>query len=232
MIDLSPYIDEKYALFASKIVRTRYPLLGVRMPILHKISKELGKQDREKMLTLISQEPSCEEWLILGDILALELKEMRAGDWWEFARAYLERIDSWNYVDNLFSQLRWIKGRRYASIYEDLHSLLLRELYCEEEFVLRFVIMTLTRYYPQSLTELLDQICDLGEETPYYLKMGASWAISEIFLKERQRILSLLQSHRLTPSIQSLSIRKICESKQVGEELKSKIKTLRRENGK
>lgn len=228
MIDFSPYIDENYALFASKIVRTRYPLLGVRMPILHRISKELDKQEREKMLTLISQEPSCEEWIILGDILALELKEMKVEDWWEFARAYLERIDSWNYVDNLFSQLRWIKGKKYTSIYEKLHSLLLRELYCDEEFVLRFVIMTLTRYYPQSLIELLDRICDLGEDTPYYLKMGASWAISEIFLKERQRILSLLQSQRLSPSIQSLSMRKICESKQVGEESKALIKSLRR----
>lgn len=228
MINFAPYIDEKYALFASKIVKTRYPILGVRMPILHKIAKELSPQDREKLLTLISENLSCEEWLIIGDILGFELKAMNLKAWWEFARAYLERIDSWNYVDNLFSQLRWIKTRRYAYLYKELHSLLLEELYCDEPFVLRFVIMSLVRYYPQSYGELLGRFEDLGEESEYYLKMGVAWAISEMFCKEEQRIFEFLRDSKLCNEIHTLAIRKICESKQISLETKAKIKSLRR----
>lgn len=228
MIDFAPYLDEKYVLFASRIVNTSYPLLGVRMPILHKIAKELDEKQREELLAKIPQDLSCEEWLVMGDVLAEGLKQMPLKQWWSYTRAYLQRIDSWNYVDNLFAQLRWIKGKKYSKIYDGLYELLLEELYCTETFVLRFVIMTLTRYYPQSYGELLGRMGDFENGLEYYLKMGSAWAICEMYCKERGRIFAFLRDGRLCDEIHSLSIRKICESKQVSSEEKEKIKALRR----
>lgn len=228
MIHFAPYLDEKYALFASKIVNTSYPLLGVRMPILHKIAKELSEKEKKELLAQIPKNLSCEEWLVMGDILASELKRMEIKEWWSYTRAYLLRIDSWNYVDNLFAQLRWIKGKKYGGIYNALYELLLEELYCKETFVSRFVIMSLTRYYPQSYGELLGRFCDFENGLEYYLKMGVAWAISEIYCKERERIFGFLKESKLSDEIHSLSIRKICESKQVSNEERAKIKALRR----
>lgn len=228
MIDFTPYLDEKYALFASRIVNSSYPLLGVRMPILHKIAKELDEKEKKELLAKNSQNLSCEEWLVMGDVLASELKTMPLKQWWSHTRAYLLRIDSWNYVDNLFSQLRYIKGKKYSGIYNALYELLLEELYCTETFVLRFVIMTLTRYYPQSYGELLGRFCDFENGLEYYLKMGIAWAISEMYCREENRIYEFLRDAKLCGEIHSLAIRKICESKQVCIENKAKIKALRR----
>lgn len=226
MIDFTPYLDEKYALFASKIVNTSYPLLGVRMPILHKIAKELSEKEKKELLAQIPKNLSCEEWLVMGDILASELKRMEIKEWWSYTKTYLLRIDSWNYVDNLFAQLRWIKGKKYQNTYEKLYALLLNELYCSETFVLRFVIMSLTRYYPQSYGELLGRFCDFENGLAYYLKMGVAWAISEMYCKEERRIFEFLANAKLCDEIHGLAIRKILESKQTLD--KEKIKSLRR----
>lgn len=226
MIDFTPYLDEKYALFASRIVNTAYPLLGVRMPILHKIAKELTQAQRKELLGKISENLSFEEWLVMGDVLAEELKTLPLQEWWSCTRSYLLRVDSWNYVDNLFAQLRWLKGKKYHSIYEKLYALLLDELYCSETFVLRFVIMSLTRYYPQSYGELLGRFCDFENGLAYYLKMGVAWAISEMYCKEEKRIFEFLENAKLCDEIHSLAIRKILESKQTLD--KEKIKSLRR----
>lgn len=228
MIDFTPYLDEKYALFASRIINSSYPLLGVRMPILHKIAKELDEREKKELLDKIPQNLSCEEWLVMGDVLASELKQMPLKQWWDYARAYLLRIDSWNYVDNLFSQLRWMKGKKYSGIYNALYELLLEELYCTDTFVLRFVIMTLTRYYPQSYGELLGRLGDFENGLEYYLRMGSAWAICEMYCKERERIFAFLRDAKLCDEIHALSIRKICESKQVSSEEKERIKALRR----
>ena len=40
---LEPHIDLEYKQFNEKIQNTNYPLLGVRIPILRKLSKQIAK---------------------------------------------------------------------------------------------------------------------------------------------------------------------------------------------
>lgn len=170
---------------------------------------------------------NAEEGLIIGDLLADWAKRDEISSWWIKTLKFLQWCDSWNYVDNLFSQLKWLRQPKYLSIYNSLYPILLTNLSLSHPFVLRFIILMLARYYPQSHEILLERLSDFDDKYEYYLKMGIAWAISEMFIKNEEKVYLFLCKKTLSPWIFSQTLSKIIQSKQINQDSKEKIKTLK-----
>lgn len=220
---------ESYREFCSKIAPSKHPFLGITLPILHHYSRSLSAKEKKDWLKKIPHDlKNAEEGLVAGDILSIELKTTPTLLWWDLALEYLQWCDSWNYIDNLFCAIKWIKIQKYSAIYQELNLLLLKGLDSHHPFVLRFVILTLSRYYPQNHQILLKRFEDFSDTNEYYLKMGIAWALSEMYLGHEEMIYSFLEKKTLSPWIFSQTISKIISSKQVSLLLKEKIKKLRK----
>lgn len=192
------------------------------MPVICKMSREVSW---DQVLTLLEQkEPLSEELLLMGYVLAREYKNIEINAWSEIAMRFLQKLDSWHYVDCVVSGMKWITQKRMKQKHSELEKFLLDGLYAEEEFLCRFCIVMLFKYYPQLTEELLGRFLDFDQNSPYYVKKAIAWGMSEIYFRDSQRILEFLP--RLECEIKKMSIQKICQSKRTAQNQKEFLRSL------
>lgn len=128
---LSEFADEKYRLFTSRLTNTKYPILGVRIPQLQNLAKQILKGDYNAFLSLSF---TCfEHHLLRGMVIAL-CKEGEAEHLALFDE-YLRYVDDWEGVDLI--------ATRYDCKTESYFSSLRSRLFSDGEFSARFALVAL-----------------------------------------------------------------------------------------
>ena len=97
--------DSKYLSFNQKIITTNYEMLGIRIPLLRKIAKEIGKGNYREFLKYCSNK-YYEEIMIKGLIIGEE-KDITILK--EEILDYLDYIDNWAVCDTFCNSLKIIK---------------------------------------------------------------------------------------------------------------------------
>ena len=217
---LETLADEKNAEFAARLAPgiERERFLGVRLPALRKLAKELrGTPEASEFLAALPHET------VDGDILhAMLISDLRD---YETALDALERflpfVDNWMVCDT-FRPVAVKKrlGEFRGKIEEYLSS--------DRPYIQRFGIEMLMWYYlgeafePSQLTRVAEI-----ESEHYYVRMMQAWYFATALAKQYDSAIRVLEERKLEKWTHNKTIQKAIESYRVSDEHKAYLKTLR-----
>lgn len=221
-------IDEKYRSFNSSLVPgDMAPMLGVRMPKLREIAKEIAREEGRKYIkAIVAMEKETttyhEEHLLHGMVIGY-LKcgiDERA----ELLDEFVPVIDNWAVCDSSCMTYKFMKkDMDYWFKY------LLKYLESNREYEIRFAVVSFLDYFisEEYIREILKILGSIKHEG-YYVKMAVAWAVSVCYVKFPERTWELLEGNELDDFTHQKSIQKIRESFCVPKEEKDRLLTLRR----
>ncbi len=205
--------DEKTKAFNEKIINTKYKVLGIKIPILRVIAKDISKTDYKDFLD-IPKSTYYEEILIEGLLLGY-IEE--PNEFLEYFYKYLPKIDCWALCDSPVSNFKIMKKEDFSDV---CYGLILDS----REFYVRVGYVILLNYYVDSdhIKDILS--ISLKDSDYYYVNMAIAWLLSICFIKFREDTLALLKEKKLSKDVQNKTISKICDSYRVTKKDKETVK--------
>lgn len=220
---LKPYIDIEYRKFTQKLLPAETVLLGIRLPILRRIAKQVIKEnaDIDHFLAKLTIE-TFEERMLYGFIIALmpepyAIKRKRI-------KIFLPRIDNWSLCDSFCATLKWTPADKIKVMTD-----ICRWLKSDNEYCVRVGVVMLLDHYIES--EWIEKCLDLFDQVQhkgYYAQMAVAWAISVCFIKFPKQTSKFLEQNKLSDWTQNKAIQKICESYRVSNNEKQFVKQYKR----
>lgn len=213
--------DEKYREFSSKLLPDTENLLGVRIPVLRKLAKEIYKNSALKYL----EDPECiyfEEVMLEGMIIGL-VKDTNKNIM-QNIKNFLPKIKNWSICDCFCCSLKCIKGNE-----DEFLDFIKFYILSEKEFEVRFAAVILLNYYINdryidTVLELLKQI----KHNAYYVQMGTAWALSMCYVKFPEKTYCFLEKEKIDKTVFDKTVQKIKESYQPDFAAKKKILDLQK----
>ena len=212
--------EENYKNFNSKIIPTKQEMLGVRIPILKKIAKEIKLEDIEILFS--TNENIYELILLEGFVISSSKKPFL--ELVPYIESYLKKVDSWAQIDSFILGFKGIKKEKVEVL-----KIVKRWLNSKDEFVVRTGLIILLAYYIQN--EYLEEIFSLSNQIThkgYYVFMGNAWLISVCMAKFPLETIEFFKDNNLDVITHNKAIQKSRESRRVSKEDKEFIKTLKR----
>ena len=220
--ELEEMAEEKYQLFQKRIIKEqKYKILGVRLPLLRKMAKEIVKGNDEafvKTVVAFYHEQLLLLALVIGESSEeYNIFETRADD-------FVKKIDNWAVCDTFCSGIKkQIKKNKEAfwqhiSLY--LHS--------KNPWIIRVgLVCMLCHYIDEDTVEKVLKRCDNIKSDFYYVKMAQAWLIATAFTKYPEKVKKYLVKNKLDTWTLHKAIQKACESKKSTVEEKNYLKTLK-----
>ncbi len=214
--------DLAYQKFQSSLCPGISSIVGVRIPLLRKKAKDLLKQDYRFYLdhvTNASYEETMLEGLLIGE------GKMSLEDKFFYLDRFLPKIDNWAICDICASSFH-LKEADLAPFWEYLS----KYRTSTREFEIRFLLIMYLNYFIQDpyLDDLFSYVDGLVSDD-YYVKMGISWLLSVLYVKEKERTIAYFKHHHLSPWVYQKTLQKIIESRRVSEEEKKEIRKWKKE---
>lgn len=214
--NLSNKKEESYRKFSQKIISTKYPMLGIRIPLLRKQAAIIAKTDVFSYLDL-AKDTTYEEVLMQGILLGkLKGKE----DLEKYLSAFLSKIDNWAICDMTVSSLKLVaKEKDYFLKVIDTY------LKSQEEYTVRVGLVLLLNYYVEDafLEEIFSRVLKVQSQA-YFVEMALAWLLCECYIKNPDKTFTFLKSAPLSYSVLSKTVSKVCDSFQVKMEDKDRLK--------
>lgn len=213
--------DEKYRKFQSSLCPGTENIVGVRVPKLRRLAKEIAKGDWRRYLDSAESE-YFEEVLLEGMVIGYadaEPEEKLC-----LIEGFVPKIDNWAVCDSFCTGLKFTKDNR-QKVWEELQPY----LSSKEEFYIRFGVVMLLSYYVEDgyidrVLELLQGISHEG----YYVKMAVAWAVSICYVRFPERTSDFLKDNTLDDWTFNKSLQKITESLRVDRETKVLVRSMKR----
>ncbi|PIC78121.1 DNA alkylation repair protein [Sporosarcina sp. P19] len=215
-------IDSDYQKFSSALIPNVDHILGVRMPELRKLAKEIAKDDwRAYLQTAKDQyfEEVMLQGLVIGYVKA-DLEELLM-----YVAKFVPKIDNWSVCDSFCSGLKVTKHNK-----ERVWSFLQPYMDSDKEYELRFGIVMLLIYYsePDYIDRVLG-LLDRVQHEGYYVKMAVAWALSICFVKLPDKTMDYLaKENSLDLFTYNKALQKITESTRVEQDMKKVIRSMKR----
>lgn len=221
--ELLTLADEKYRKFSSSLTPGTDNMLGVRLPALRKIAKQIAKTDWRRYLET-ARDDSFEETLLQGMVIGyaeVELAERLA-----LIKAYLPKIDNWSICDSFCTGLKFTKAHQEA-VWQFLQPC----LQSKEVYEIRFgVVMFICYYLEDSYLEPMFRNFNAIDCDNYYVKMAVAWAITSSFTIFPEMTMIYLKANDLDDFTYNKALQKITESRQVNPEMKVRIRCMKRKS--
>lgn len=216
------HADKTYQAFVKKLLPGTENILGVRLPELRKLAKEILKGEWKVFLEE-GEEIYFEQVMLKGMIignLKIEFEE-----WIRYIDQFVPKITNWSICDSFCSGLKMTK--KYP---EKMWEFIKKYAEKEEEFSARFGFVMMLNYFIEEnyLEEILGLLENIKSEA-YYVKMAAAWVISVCYAKYPERTIKFLEKGKLDRQIFQKALQKILESNRVKEEQKIRIREMKKE---
>lgn len=218
---LREYGDEEYRRFQAKLMPgvPTERIIGVRTPILRKLSKEYARLDGIDDFLTDLPHPYYDENNLHGFIVS-ECRDYRRTV--EYTDAFLPQIDNWATCD-LFSPKVFVKHR--AELADEIG----RWLASDRTFTVRFAIeMIQTHYLDGDFDKKwLDTVAGVrsGE---YYINMMTAWFFATALTKQWDSAVVYIEQGTLDEWTHNKAIQKARESRCISDERKLYLSSLKR----
>jgi len=199
--------NESYAVFNQRIVNTKMPVIGVRVPDLRRLARELapdmGVANISKLLTV--QNKSFDYVLLCGLLIThARLDDQTAID---LTKQYLPHVDSWAHID-VFVE----KKRRFAG--EVWWDFALECLQNEDEFTVRYgVISLMTNFLDEAHIDQVFTALRGVKHDGYYVKMALAWLYATTAVHFFDLTLAELENEHIDAWTRNKSYQKMRESR-------------------
>ena len=213
--------EPEYRAFHSQLVPGEENILGVRLPKMRALARELAGNDWEEWFDK-AEDVYYEETMVRGLVLAYS--KMDAEKKLDYVKTFIKDIHNWAVCDTFCNTLK--DADKYQEMYWDF-----LEPYfdSEEEYHARFAaVMLLCHFVKEEYREKAIERLKRIHQDGYYAKMGAAWAISVYFVAFPKEMLAYLRGeHGLEEFTYRKSLQKITESYRVSKDMKTIIKEMR-----
>ena len=219
--ELMALSEEKYAKFTSKLIPHCDNLLGVRIPVLRKMAKQLAKEKSIEYL-MSDDEIYFEETMLKGLIIGYTKGEISVI--LEYVTHFVPKINNWSICDSFCNGLKVVRNHK-----EIVWQFLQTYYQSEKTYDIRFaVVMMLNHFVEESYLPKLFKVFDEAKKTDYYVQMAVAWAISICFVKFPEETMGYLKNNQLDNETYKKTLQKIGESNRVDGETKKVIKSMGR----
>lgn len=213
--------DKEYKKFSSSLIPNINNILGVRLPMLRKLAKEISKNDWKAFIKNCDNE-YFEEVMLQGMVIGyikVDVKETL-----HYISEFIPKIDNWSICDSFCISLKFTKDNM-----SEVWRFIQKFLVSDEEYEIRFGVVMIIDYfineiYIDEILNLLDKIKHSG----YYVKMAVAWAISICYTKFPEKTMTYLKNNNLDEFTFNKSLQKILDSLQVDKSDKVVIKNMKR----
>ncbi|MBQ9950845.1 MAG: DNA alkylation repair protein [Clostridia bacterium] len=215
--------DENYRIFNDALTPgIEGSSIGVRMPALRKIAKEIMKDDPSAFLDASLTSPIHEIRLLHAMILAKEdTPDTKKTD---RLRAFVPTIDNWAVCDLLCNDLK-----PSDSLSDALLPLLEEYARSDREFEVRFALVMLMLWFrDKAHIGRTFAVYSAFRHEGYYAKMGAAWGLSYLYIDYPAETVALLKSGTLDCFTHNKAIQKMIESYRISADDKACLRALRR----
>ncbi len=212
-------IDLEYRTFHKNICKTKYNILGVKLPKLRNYARSLlAIYEIDEILKNIDNS-SYENVLVKGLCIAYS-KNINTLDYLD---RYIPLIDNWAICDSVVNTLKIFRNNqdKYLSFIE-------KHLNSNKEFEIRFSLVILLNYYlNDNYKDYLYNVLDNVNTSYYYTYMAASWLLSYLFIYYYEDTLKYLQVSKLDNKTICKGITKSIESYRIDKNKKDNLKKIR-----
>lgn len=214
--------ESDYKAFNEKIISTGYEVLGVRMPALKKLAREIvAKPDVQAYLD--QAEYTTYEHILLYGLVIGSLKKPSLETVFRYLDPLIGRFDNWAHVDTIISSVKIFQKHSDEVL---THYLPLKNH--EGEFTKRTFVIVLMDYFMNEthIDTALQQMTEVPQGQ-YYVDMAMAWALSMGLVKYYDKTLPLLEQHAFSKFVHNKAIQKARESFRISPEIKEHLHAMK-----
>lgn len=203
-----------------KLIPNSYPILGVKIPDLKKLARQIAKSDFTKFLN--NNEKYFEQVLLCGLVIGYAKCDIKTR--LDYLKVFVPKISDWAICDCSVSNFKFVKENM-----EVMWDFILPYYNSNKEFYVRFAVTVMLSYFINEnyIDRVLSEVAKFNNDG-YYAKMGVAWLLSVCFVKFRDKTLNFLLNCKLDVFTFNKTISKCCESFRVLDSDKTMLKSLKR----
>ncbi|WP_294629369.1 DNA alkylation repair protein [uncultured Bacteroides sp.] len=220
--ELQTLADTKYKEFHSALVPGSENILGVRIPQLRTLAKEIAQRDDWRTLVEATDTRYYEETMLQGMIIGRA--HMETDERIKYIRMFVPRIDNWAVCDIFCGELK-IAVRKNTEI---MWQLIQPYLTSSKEFEIRFGIVMLFHYVDKDHIDTLLTYADTFCHEAYYARMAMAWLLSGCYVKFPEKTMEYLKQSKLDNWTYNKALQKTIESLRIDKETKDLLRTMKR----
>lgn len=213
--------DLKYKEFHSGLCPNVDKIIGVRVPQLKQIAKEIAKKDYKEFLENAKDE-YYEELVLQG--LVIGYSKTTIEEIFKYLKSFVPKINSWAVCDTTCSNLK-ITKKHMREMWEFLE----KYINSDREYEIRFALVMYLNYYlsEEYIDEIFEKVNKITNKE-YYVQMAVAWLVSFAYIKQKEKTEKYLYKNNLDKFTLNKSIQKICESYRVSDEDKAKLRKIKK----
>lgn len=213
--------DNRYKEFHSNLCPNSDNILGVRVPELRKLAKEIVKNDLNAFYQNI-EDKYYEEIMLQG--MCIGYANISLEERIRLLKKFIPKIDNWAICDCCCSTYKFTNKNK-----KEMWDFINTYLNSKKEFELRFAIVMMMDYYIEDeYIDIVLQKVDNTKSEKYYVQMAKAWLLQVAFIKYEDKTLKYLKNNNLDKFTYNKALQKIIESYRVDEKTKKMIKGMKR----
>lgn len=209
---------EEKAMWEQKIVNTKLPCLAIDSKKVNEIINQIYKGNYFSFIELFPF-TYYTETIILGSLIC-KIKDFKL--FTHYLDKYVLMVDNWGSCDTLKFNVQKNNEQKFFELAK-------KYIKSSKTFVKRIGIRILFKFvnnekYLSSIYEILNSF---ENEKEYYVNMVLAWLVCELFIKQREKTIDFLQSHKLNKFVMNKAISKCNDSFRISKEDKLWLKSFR-----
>lgn len=213
--------DLKYREFKGKSIPNidKDNIIGVRIPIIRKIVKEIYQEDYISKFLDELPHKYHEENLLHGLILSIKYQDI------DFLLSkldsFLPYVDNWEVTDIISPKLfKKYPDKVYEKIKEWLNS--------DKVYVIRFAVVSLLQFYLDDNFKIEElELVNNIKNDDYYVKMAIAWFYSFALIKQYDITIKYFENRKLNKWIHNKALQKAIESYRISDLAKEYLRSLK-----
>lgn len=220
----------KYRKFSQALIPTnKNYMLGVRVPALRELAKEILKGNWKEFLANYTNNGGyplyLEELMVWG--MVINVAKVDIDTRLKYVEQFVPQIDNWAVCDTFCTGAKWAQ-KEIDKCWDSLQPY----LESDEPYKIRYAVVMLMSHFllPHKISAVLDIFESLSGRVrvyrEYYIDMAIAWAIATAAAKFSEQTLSFLEKTTLPLLVLKKAAQKIRDSYRVSDEYKQVVTNL------
>ncbi len=207
--------------YYKKVIPESKPSIGVKVPVLRKLAKELAKGDYKTFVRCYPDDYFEQETLkafVIG-YAKDDLDEIL-----KLAEEFIPTIHDWS-VNDSFCQNFTIARKHRGQVFDWLS----KYIDSDKEYEQRVVaVLLMSHFLVDDYYERVLSVMEQLNNPAYYTQMGVAWCVATAYAKYPEATMEFMKRGNLSDWTYNKSIQKMIESYRVSDEDKAVLRTMKR----